>query len=202
VRSEPPREFLEVIPNDETVIRLTHALSEEGYYIKRVIENPRRSGARANLIRRYWDIAGRRYAGVYPIDFHIILTGEEIHRGGIRAHSGTTKACITVQGSYANPDMRNRVEVEWDRLYDLTDRTLESLLYSTPPGPDPPFSPGSSGGPAPAGGGNGADPNPTPRNTVRLLELLGLLDESFLHGRISDERYRQMRAWIQQQLGG
>ena len=63
------REFPEVIPNDDTVIRLTNVLSEQGYYIKRIIENPRRSGPRANLIRRYWDIAGRHYSGVYPIDF-------------------------------------------------------------------------------------------------------------------------------------
>ena len=121
------REFPAVIPNDDTVIRLTNALSEQGYYIKRIIENPRRSGPRANLVRRYWDIAGRHYAGVYPIDFHIILTGDEIQRGGIRAHSGTTKACVTVQGSYANPDMQNRVERAWDRLYDLIVSTLESL---------------------------------------------------------------------------
>lgn len=196
-------EFPEVIPNDDTVIRLTNVLSEQGYYIKRVIENPRRSGSRANLIRRYWDIAGRHYAGVYPIDFHIILTGEEINRGGIRAHSGMTKACVTVQGSYANPDMRSRVERAWDRLYDLTVRTLQSLSHPPQPGPDPPYGwGGSPGGPAPAGGGNGADPNPTPRKTARLLELLGLLDEAFRHGRISDERYREMRAWAEQQLGG
>lgn len=190
-------EFPDVIPNDDTVIGLTNVLSEQGYYIKRVIENPHTSGPRANLIRRYWDIAGRHYAGVYPIDFQIILTGEEINRGRIRAHSGITKACVTVQGSYANPDMRNRVETAWDRLYDLTVRTLRSLSCPAQPGPNPPY-----GGGGAAGGGNGVDPNPTPRKTVRLLELLGLLDEAFLHGRISDERYREMRAWAEQQLGG
>jgi hypothetical protein len=199
------KEFPAVIPNDDTVIRLTNVLSEQGYYIKRIIENPRRSGPRANLVRRYWDIAGRYYAGVYPIDFHIILTGEEIHRGGIRAHSGTTKACVTVQGSYANPDMRNRVEGAWDRLYDLTVNTLESLSCPAQPGadrPDPPDGWGEPvGGLAAAGGGNGSSPDHVPRNTARLLEVLGLLDEAFLHGRISDERYREMRAWAEQQLG-
>jgi hypothetical protein len=193
-----------VIPNDETVIRLTNFLSKQrGYYIKRVIENPPRSGPRGNLIRRYWDIAGRRYFGVYPIDFHIILTGEEIHRGGIRAHSGTTKARITVQGSYANPDMRSRVEKAWDTLHLLTVNTLQSLSGPAPPELGPlggwadPF-----GGPVPAGGGNGAGPDHTLMSPARLLELLDLLDEAFLNGRISDERYRDMKSWVQDQLGG
>jgi hypothetical protein len=200
------KEFPAVIPNDDTVIGLTNVLSEQGYYIKRIIENPRRGGPRANLVRRYWDIAGRHYTGVYPIDFHIILTGEEIHRGGIRAHSGTTKACVTVQGSYANPDMQNRVERAWDRLYNLTMNTLESLSCPAQPGADRLDPPDGSGEPvdglAAAGGGNGSGPDHVPRNTARLLELLGLLDEAFQHGRISDERYREMRAWAEQQLGG
>jgi hypothetical protein len=197
------REFAEVIPNDDTVIRLTDVLSEQKYYIKRVIENPRRSGPRANLIRRYWDIAGRRYSGVYPIDFHIILTGEEISRGGIRAHSGMTKACLTVQGSYANPDMRNRVERAWDQLCGLIMETLQELSCPVRPGPDPPYGGGGdAGSPAPASGGNGVGPHPTPRNTARLLELLGLLHEAHMHGHISDERYREIRAWVQQQLAG
>jgi hypothetical protein len=77
-----------VVPGDETVIALTNAMSEEGYYVKHVIENPPRSGRRADLVQRYWDIAGRRYEGVYPIDFHIILTGEEVYSGEIRPDCG------------------------------------------------------------------------------------------------------------------
>ena len=200
------KEFRGLIPDDDTVIRLTNFLSKQGYYIKRIIENPRRSGPRANLIRRYWDIAGRHYAGVYPIDFHIILTGEEIHHGGIRAHGGTTKACVTVQGSYANLDMRDRVEKAWDKLYGLTVETLEALSCPAQPGADRSDPPDDLEEPlddlAAAVRGNGSGPDHFPRNTVRLLELLSLLDEAFLHGRISDERYREMRAWTEEQLGG
>jgi hypothetical protein len=209
-------EFPGVIPSDETVIGLTNALADDGYYVKRVIENPPRSGTRANLVRRYWDIAGRRYEGVYPIDFHIILTGEEIHRGGIRAHSGTTKTRLTVQGSFANPGMRERVEQAWERLQALTVDTLRSPLYAGKPrtGPaDPgedwppgePNGPGPASGPAPGNGPglvNGDGPRRAPRNSARLLELLGLLDDALLHGRITDERYWEMRERAEQQLGG
>jgi hypothetical protein len=113
-----------VVPDDETVIALTNTMSEEGYYVKHVIENPPRSGRRADLVQRYWDIAGRRYEGVYPIDFHIILTGEEVHSGGIRPESGTTKVRIVVKGAYTDDEMDARIGDEWTRLRGLTQETL------------------------------------------------------------------------------
>jgi hypothetical protein len=114
-----------VIPGDETVIALTNAMSEQGYYVKHVIENPPRSGARADLVQRYWDIEGRRYQGVYPIDFHIILTGEEVHSGGIRPERGTTKVRIVVRGAYTDGEMAARIGEEWEVLRELTMKTLE-----------------------------------------------------------------------------
>jgi len=117
-------EVFRVVPGDETVITLTNAMSEEGYYVKHVIENPPRSGKRAELIQRYWDIAGRRYEGVYPIDFHIILTGEEVYSGDIRPERGTTKVRIVVNGAYTDGEMNARIGDEWKRLRDLTRELL------------------------------------------------------------------------------
>jgi hypothetical protein len=114
-----------VVPGDETVIALTNAISEEKYYVKRVIENPPRSGRRADLVQRYWDIAGRKYEGVYPIDFHIILTGEEVHSGGIRPESGTTKVRIVVKGAYTDDEMKAKIADEWESLRALTEETLK-----------------------------------------------------------------------------
>jgi hypothetical protein len=113
-----------VVPGDETVIALTNAMSEEGYYVKHIIENPPRSGRRADLVQRYWDIGGRLYAGVYPIDFHIILTGEEVHGGGIRPQGGTTKVRIVVKGAFTDDEMDTRIDGEWKRLRELTLETL------------------------------------------------------------------------------
>jgi len=113
-----------VVPGDETVIALTNSMSEEGYYVKHVIENPPRSGKRADLVQRYWDIAGRRYEGVYPIDFHIILTGEEVYSGDIRPERGTTKVRIVVKGAYTDDEMDTRIGDEWKRLHELTLETL------------------------------------------------------------------------------
>lgn len=173
-----PREF-DVIPDDGTVIELTNALSEQGYYVKRVIENPPRSGARADLVHRYWDIAGRLYEGVYPIDFHMVLTGEEVHRGGVRPEQGTTKVRITVKGAYTNPQMYARVEDEWKTLCAVTANALEGQQAADPPEVDvsrgrpardrpppaddrgPAESPPAPDGPATRGGSAGAPAGPS-----------------------------------------
>ena len=115
-----------IIPDDETIIALTNAMSKDNYYyVKRVIENPPRSGGRANLVQRYWDIAGRTYQGIYPVDFHLILIGEEVHRGDIHPEAGTTKVRIVVSGAYTDKDGYAHIENVWNQLRTLTTETLE-----------------------------------------------------------------------------
>lgn len=75
-------------------------------------------------MQRYWDIAGRRYEGVYPIDFHVILTGEEVHSGDTRPESGTTRVRIVVKGAHTDDEMDTRINDEWKRLRDLTGEIL------------------------------------------------------------------------------
>jgi hypothetical protein len=198
----------DVIPNDDMVISLTNALSED-YYVKRVIEHPPRSGGRADHVQRYWNIAGRRYEGVYPIDFHIVLTGEEIHRGGIRPVGGTTKITIVVQGAYTNDEMKARIKGEWDALHDLTRETMQDLASRRPEadglsgqsgaahnGSSQSVNNGWSG--AAYNGSSGPDANPSRR---RFLERLGKLDEALVDGRISLEQYEEMKARAEQEFG-
>jgi hypothetical protein len=181
-----------VIPDDETVIELTNALSEEDYYVKRVIENPPRSGGRADHVQRYWDIAGRRYDGVYPIDFQMILTGEEIHRGDIRPVDGTTKVRIVVHGAYTDSEMKDRIDQEWKGLRALTRETMEGLR--------PAGHRSAWGDPAAASGSPPEGPAPS-RPRQRLLKRLGKLDEALIDERISPELYREMKARAERELG-
>ncbi|MGC2368124.1 MAG: hypothetical protein WA474_03600, partial [Candidatus Sulfotelmatobacter sp.] len=208
-------EQFDVIPNDDMVIGLTNALSEN-YYVKRVIEHPPRSGGRADHVQRYWDIAGRCYEGVYPIEFHMVLTGEEIHRGGIRPVAGTTKITIVVQGVHSNDGMKSRIRAEWDALHDLTRETMQALASRKPgidgqgasPGTaqNSSFRPTHNGSPKPEHTGSwgpehngsswaGADPS-----RRRLLERLGKLDEALIDGRISLDQYEEMRARAEQEF--
>ena len=206
-----------VIPNDDMVIGLTNALSEN-YYVKRVIEHPPRSGGRADHVQRYWDIAGRRYDGVYPIEFHMVLTGEEIHRGGIRPVAGTTKITIVVQGAHSNDGMKDRIKDEWDALHGLTRETMQALASRKPGINDQdassataqngsfwPTHNGSSGPEQNGSRGSGhtgslwVDADPSRR---RLLERLGKLDEALIDGRISLDQYEEMRARAEQEFAG
>jgi hypothetical protein len=116
----------QVVPDYETVIALTNALAGAGYYVKRVLENPPRSGGRGDVVQRYWDIAGRHYQGVYPIDFHLVLTGEEKHAGDVRPESGSMKVTIVVHGPYTDKCMSEGVKEEWTRLHEVIDDALTS----------------------------------------------------------------------------
>ena len=74
----PIIKIIGLIPNYDMVIRLVEQLNYENIYVQRVIENPATtSSVDAQTRNRYWDIAGRYYYGVYPIDFHLVVTGKE-----------------------------------------------------------------------------------------------------------------------------
>lgn len=113
-------ELPNVIPDYNTVATLTDALSASEYYVKRVVENPSSAGPGTDVVSRYWDIAGRYYECVFPVEFRIVLIGEERRAGTHEALGGTTKVRITVRGVYANPEMKKLIESVWDQLHQQT----------------------------------------------------------------------------------
>jgi hypothetical protein len=199
------RDEFGVIPDDKTVIELTNEMSALGYYVKRVIENPPRSGGRADHVHRYWDIAGRLYEGVYPIDFHMVLTGEEVHRGDVQPESGTTKVRITVKGAYTNDEMSARVEDAWKSLCLLTEKTLKRQERTARPPPRAPADGAmSNDGRVPQDSAiSPPEPGPTRPATpkARLLQRLGKLDEALVDQRISQKQYTEMRKRAEEEFG-
>lgn len=124
------------IPDHNTVITLTNKISESDYYIKRIIENPPRTGEQANHVNRYWDIAGRKYDGVYPIDFHLVLSGETIKGEKFQTQLGVTKVSLTVRGTYANEEMKNKIEDSWEQLRYIICDILKKLPDAKSPQTD------------------------------------------------------------------
>ncbi len=186
--------FEDVTPDHKTIITLTNAISEDGYYVKRVIENPPRSGGRSDLLNRYWDIAGRRYDGVFPIDFHITLTGEEKHAGDIGPYAGNLQARVTVQGAYATQEMADQIRAQWDSLHRLVLKELNGLR----PDPDEVFLEGN-GGTSP--GPNRAYARGQEVKYIRVLRtLLSHLDDALRRNLISQEAYWNMRMTIEREL--
>lgn len=119
-----------VVPDHHTVAQLTGILSSEGYYVKRVVENPPQAGRAADVLNRFWDIAGRKYRGVHPIDFHLVLTGEEVQAGSSALPSTTAR--LTVRGIYADERMEQDVVSEHENLW----ARIESSLAAARTGAD------------------------------------------------------------------
>lgn len=194
--------FEGVIPDHTTVIALTNKMSQEGFYLKRVIENPPRAGARANIVNRLWDIAGRHYLGVYPIDFHLILTGEEVYSGELRAQGGTTRTTLSVQGTYTNPDitgMEATVENVWTQLTYLIAQTLRQLPKAT-------FATRHEAGELLRKAEESDLPEPPTANGDRferdlvLRKKLDQLTEALIDGRLSENLYLELKTNIEREL--
>jgi hypothetical protein len=191
-----------VVPDHCVITTLTGAISAEDFYVKRVIENPpRTSKAGAHITNRYWDIAGRFYDGVYPIDFHLVLTGEEVYGGADRPHTGGMQVDVSVQGTVTDQEMRDQVDYLRDRLVAIINGTLDELpdmlvetsslveeVLVTEEEEETPAAPIAP-----------VQPSLTERVAV-LRARLDKLDDALLQARISEERYEEMRARIEQEL--
>jgi len=193
--------FESVIPDHTTVIALTNMMSQEGFYLKRVIENPPRAGARANVVNRLWDIAGRRYIGVYPIDFHLILAGEEVYSGEIRAQGGTTRTTLSVQGTYTNPDvtgMEAKVENVWIQLNYLIARTLQQLPKAKSAARyEASESQKAEGSVLPEQPAVSSDRG---ERDLLLRKRLDQLTERLIDGRLSENLYLELKANIEREI--
>lgn len=113
-------------PDADTVAQLTNALSEANFYIQWIVENRPQTGAAASVTHRYWDIGGRYYQGVNPVDFHLMVTGQQSSMHGA-AGDGQTAVSLTVKGAYVTEAMRREIVNVWRRLDDVVAKTLESL---------------------------------------------------------------------------
>jgi hypothetical protein len=129
-------EFTGVMPDYRTVVDLTNAISADGYYVKTVVETHPYHDSRARVFNRRWDITGRWYEGVFPINFIISLHGTEPENPVARAALGRTVAEVTVDGMFPNAVMKKKIEDKWDGLHARVTRLLaERAAQFGDPGP-------------------------------------------------------------------
>ena len=119
--------FKKLIPNHQAVIELTNALCAHGFYVQQAVAEFPRTGMSADRINRAWNITGRHYNGIYPVDFHLILSGEEIYKTDLRPKSGRTKVILTVKGSYFNETMQAEIRRVKKLITFIIDRTFEQF---------------------------------------------------------------------------
>lgn len=114
-----------VVPNSDLVLKIARCLSQEGFYLKHIIENPARTSRdSAYQIYRYWDLGGRNYEGISPVDFHMVLLGSETHNKSKNIANSGTEVQITVQGVVTSDEMAAHVQDVFDRLVNLVKSTL------------------------------------------------------------------------------
>ncbi|MFJ7218659.1 hypothetical protein [Amycolatopsis sp. NPDC098790] len=118
------REFLDVVPDHDTLIALTNAMSKSGYYVKWVIGHPP-SGHHDGSFNRAWDIGGRIYEGVFPVDFYVGLTGEEMHGVDHHAMAGNSRVRLSVKGAFTSTVMEERIKAVWYGLNEIVGDTLK-----------------------------------------------------------------------------
>lgn len=100
-----------VVPDHHLLTKLINAVSENNIYVQRIIENtPRTDKMDAKRMKRFWDVIGRRYQGVYPIDFHLVITGQEWHENADTPPKGRTTVEISVQGTAINETMEAHIK--------------------------------------------------------------------------------------------
>lgn len=179
--------FKGIRPNHGMVIGLTNAMADDGYYVKCAVEIPQGVTGAAGVVNRDWEIAGRRYDGVYPVDFRVLLTGEDVD--GPR-RSGATIAEITVQGAHASEAMEARIEREWEQLRALV---VSMLQQEVPPEREPvAFVPPLQ---------NSHD---LPRPSVQRRDVLNRRREdaqdALMAGRISEAAYREIVDQLEREL--
>lgn len=122
-----PVELAGVVPDHRTVAALTDALSNNDCYVKGMVENPGSNGPGVDEVRRYWDITGRCYRRLFPIEFRITLTGQEFDTDGGNAVNGKTTVAVSVRGVHTDPDMKEIIEQTWQNLYEQTVKALEDV---------------------------------------------------------------------------
>lgn len=106
-----------LIPNSEMITGLIDALAKTGVYVKRVVESlPQLNKADAQVHNRYWTIIGRKYEGVFPIDFHIFVSGKACYGDSDIARSGETNFEVTTHAIVTNNSMVDKVEALRDTL--------------------------------------------------------------------------------------
>ena len=120
--------FENITPDYRTISALTKAFNKQNFYVQRITEDPPQTGKDANWVNRSWDMAGRFYEGVYPIDFHITIGGEQQKQGhNVSGEGDITKTNLVVQGMYANQEMEEIIENTWDTLNAIVEDSFKQI---------------------------------------------------------------------------
>jgi hypothetical protein len=176
-------------PDQHLVAALVKLLSEQRYLVKSVVENPPRPGRGVGVQHRVWDITGRRYRGLYPIDFRITVTGDDAELSS--AAPSTTSIRLVVRGVYATDTMDAEIGKAHEELW----AKIDAVVKASDTGADG-NSPRIEGEPLSASSEYAA------HLKSALISLERVVDNVDSDGGISTDAARRMREIIDDGLSG
>lgn len=180
-----------LIPDYHTIRYLVEILEEEGVFVASVVENPTMVDAKSVHVKhRGWDILGRKYTGassLFGVDAHIVVSGCEIYREGITPSDGKCKIDITVRSSVHDDYTREIAENVCDDIKQAIQGGLDKFEHPLVRVAEvPTLAPAAS---------NKSDHDM--KNAMMVLEeRLDRLDDALLDGKISEEKYDEMKSRI------
>lgn len=117
--------YLHVIPNSHVTTDIVKKISDAGFYIKNMIETPTTpSVKRQHCIKLNWDIEGRYYLGILPIDFQIMLAGESPYSAQPDGFTGSTIVNISISAEVNSESLKQQVKDSLNDLRKLLETTL------------------------------------------------------------------------------
>jgi hypothetical protein len=168
------RTFPGTRPDQHLIVGLVGQLSEQRYLVKSVVEHPPRPGRGVGLQYRVWDVTGRRYRGVHPIDFRVTVAGDEAESGA--TSPSTTSIRLIVRAVHASTEMEAEIRKAYEEIW----ARITSAVEAAGTGADG-NTPRRQSEPIAAIGAHAAHLQGT------LLSIESLLGEAEREGRISTE---------------
>jgi hypothetical protein len=181
--------FEGVPASPELVIALTAALGRSGFYVKSVTEeNPKQQHRGGGQLRhRTWDLLGRRYHGVHPTDFHLVLQGEE----SPAPRRARLTVSLNAQGSHADQDAGHRIGDDWQEVFEVLRATVADLPVVEETAPAAKAAPVETARPPVVPAGGLAAPAPPPSAARDRLV------KAYVEGVVPEKLFRELLAGLE-----
>lgn len=125
---------IEFYPDYQLVDRIIAVLKNSNVYIKRLAETSSwRSLTRPRIKNRYWSFFGRYYHNIYPLDVHLILSGQEAYELQTKPFTGISKIELTISARISDSEMRRVVEDKFEEIYNCLQQIRPRLKKNVKP---------------------------------------------------------------------
>jgi hypothetical protein len=116
-----------VLPDFRTIYRIVDELRNSSFLARHISESPPETSRKgAYLLERQWDIRGVYYAELWPLEFHVVISGEQ-YDGPDGRVAGYTEAEVSLRASFHKKEMSEHIDTALDNLDDYVRHALESL---------------------------------------------------------------------------